>query len=140
MDGKPVAAQPRLVELAPYECWQLLEKSVPIARVVWTLEGAAAIVPMNYLVADGALWFQTTPGSRLAQECPGRPVLVEVDAVEPAALSGWSVIVTGVAESVDAVDVPNILGGLQVWPRGHRPLFVRVAADHVTGRRLQSRH
>ena len=140
MDGKPVPAQPRLVELAPYECWQLLEKGTRIARVVWTLDGAPAIVPVNYTVADGALWFQTTPGSRLGQECPGRQVMVEIDSVDPAALSGWSVIVTGVAASIEAVDVPDILGALQVWPRGHRPLFVRVSADQVTGRRLQSRH
>jgi uncharacterized protein len=140
MDDPSLAGQPRLVELSPYECWQLLEKAVRIARVVWTLDGAAAIVPVNYTVADGALWFQTMPGSRLAQECPGRQVLVEIDSVDPAAMSGWSVIVTGVAESVEAVDVPDILGGLRVWPRGHRPLFVRVAADQVTGRRLQARH
>ena len=139
MDEKTRMGQSRLVELAPYECWQLLEQPVRIARVVWTLDGAPAIVPVNYTVADGALWFQTTPGSRLAQECPGRRILVEIDSVDPAAQSGWSVIVAGVAESVDAVDVPDILGGLQVWPRGHRPVFVRVEADQVTGRRLQSR-
>jgi hypothetical protein len=140
MDDKPHTIQPRLVELSPYECWQLLDHQFRIARVVWTVDGAAAIVPVNYTVADGALWFQTTPESRLATECPDRQVLVEVDSVDPAALSGWSVIVTGVAERVDALDVPDILGSLQVWPRGHRPVFIRVAADRLTGRRLQSRH
>jgi hypothetical protein len=140
MGDKRIAGPPRLAELSPYECWQLVETGVRIARVVWTLDGRAAVVPVNYLVADGALWFQTTPGSRLAQECPGRQVLVEVDAVDPAALSGWSVIVTGVAESIDPDDVPDILGDLQVWPRVHRPQFMRVAADQVTGRRLQTRH
>jgi nitroimidazol reductase NimA-like FMN-containing flavoprotein (pyridoxamine 5'-phosphate oxidase superfamily) len=136
MDGKPLAAQRRLVELSPYECWQLLEKATRVARVVWTLDGAAAIVPVNYTVADGSLWFRTAPGSRLAQECPGRQVMVEIDSVDPATQSGWSVIVTGVAESIEAADVPDILGGLQVWPQGQRPLFMRVAADQVSGRRL----
>jgi hypothetical protein len=140
MDEKRVAGQPRLVELSAYECWQLLDHRHRIARVVWTHEGDAAIVPVNYVVADGTLWFQTTPGSRVAQECPGREVLVEVDAVDPAALSGWSVIVTGVAEKVDAGDVPDVLGDIQVWPQVHRPVFMRVAADQVTGRQLLTRH
>ncbi|MBJ7358592.1 pyridoxamine 5'-phosphate oxidase family protein [Nocardioides sp.] len=137
MDKSP-SVQPALLELAPYECWRLLDQPVRIARVVWTVDGAAAIVPVNYAVADGALWFRTTPHSRLAQECPGREVLVEVDSLDPVAQSGWSVIVTGVAESIDGLDVPDILGGLHVWPRGHRPLFLRVMADKVTGRRLPS--
>jgi hypothetical protein len=138
MDSTP-AAQPTLVELAPYECWQLVEQPIGIARVVWTHDGAAAIVPVNYTVADGALWFQTTPGSRLARQSEGQQVLVEIDAVDVATRSGWSVIVTGVAENVEAGDVPNILGGLEVWPRGQRTQFVRVTADGVTGRRLWPR-
>jgi hypothetical protein len=137
MDQTP-PVQSDLLELAPYECWQLLDQPVRIARIVWTVDGAAAIVPVNYAVADGSLWFRTTPASRLAQECPGRQVLVEIDSLDPVARSGWSVIVTGKAESVDALEVPDILGGLQVWPRGDRPLFLRVTAEHVSGRRLRS--
>jgi uncharacterized protein len=139
VDNAP-AAQPALVELSPYECWQLVEEPIPIARVVWTEGGAAAIVPVNYAVADGALWFQSSPGSRLSRECHGRQVLVEIDSVDADARSGWSVIVAGVAHNVEAGDVPNFLGGLQVWPRGPRTMFVRVEPDEITGRRLQPRH
>jgi hypothetical protein len=138
VDNTP-AAQPALVELSPYECWQLVEEPIPIARVVWTDGRAASIVPVNYAVADGALWFQSTPGSRLARECDERQVLVEIDSVDAATRSGWSVIVSGVAQNVDADDVPNFLGELQVWPRGPRSTFVRVHPDEITGRRLQPR-
>ena len=110
MADKPVVGQPRLVELSPYECWQLLDHRHRIARVVWTHDGAAAIVPVNYVVADGALWFQTTHDSRLARECPGREVLVEVDTVDPAALSGWSVIVSGVVEKSTRTTCPTSSG------------------------------
>lgn len=139
MDSTP-ALQAALLELTPYECWQLLEEPVGIARVVWATERGPAIVPVNYAVADGALWFQTTPGSRLARECEGRSILVEIDDVDPATSSGWSVIVTGVAEYVAMSAVPDILGGLQVWPRGEHTQFVRLAPDEVTGRRLRPRH
>jgi nitroimidazol reductase NimA-like FMN-containing flavoprotein (pyridoxamine 5'-phosphate oxidase superfamily) len=140
MVEKHLPGQPRLAELSPYECWQLLDHQFRIARVVWTVDGAAAIVPVNYVVAAGALWFQTTRESRLARECPGREVLVEVDSVDPAALSGWSVIVTGVAEKVDTAEVPDVLGEIQVWPQSHRPVFMRIAADRITGRQLMTRH
>jgi nitroimidazol reductase NimA-like FMN-containing flavoprotein (pyridoxamine 5'-phosphate oxidase superfamily) len=136
---KTHAAQPDLVELSPYECWQLVEEPIPIARVVWTDGRTAAIVPVNYAVADGALWFQSTPGSRLGRECNGRQVLVEIDSVDEGTRSGWSVIVTGVAQNVDADDVPGYLGELQVWPRGPRTTFVRVHPDEITGRRLMPR-
>ena len=56
-----------------------------------------AIVPVNFTVADGFLWFQTRPDSRLAHECGDQQVLVEVDQVDPATHTGWSVVVTGVA-------------------------------------------
>jgi hypothetical protein len=49
------------------------------------------------------------------------------------------VIVTGVAQNVDADDVPGYLGELQVWPRGPRTTFVRVHPDEITGRRLMPR-
>ena len=45
-----------------------------------------------------------------------------------------------IAENVEADDVPNFLGELQVWPRGPRSTFVRVHPDEITGRRLQPRH
>ena len=138
MDRTP-AAQPALVELSSYECWQLLEEPIPIARVVWTAGASAAIVPVNYAVADGALWFQCSPTSRLGRECNGRQVLVEIDSVDAATKTGWSVIVTGVAQTVEG-DVPEFLDGLQVWPRGPRTRFVRVHPDEITGRRLAPRH
>jgi hypothetical protein len=140
MAEKPLPGQPRLAELSPYECWQLLDHQFRIARVVWAVDGVAAIVPVNYVVADGGLWFQTTHESRLARECPGREVLVEVDSVDPAALSGWSVIVTGVAQKVESAHVPDTLGQIQVWPQSHRPVFMRVSADRLTGRQLMTRH
>jgi len=133
----------RLTELVPYDCWRLVEESVShvgIARVVWTAPGGPAIVPVNYAVADGAVWFQTSPASRLARECPGQEVLVEVDHVEPETLSGWSVVATGSAELVTIEDVPDILGSLRVWPAGAHTVFVRVEPRHLTGRRLLPHH
>jgi hypothetical protein len=136
---KESASDARVADVPPYECWHLLGRASGIARVVWSGTHGAAIVPVNYTVADGAVWFQTTPESRFARECRNQPVLVEVDVLDAATHSGWSVIVAGVADFIDADEVPEILGDLQVWPHGPHSVFVRVAPDRLTGRRLVQR-
>ena len=126
----------RLVPMTPYECWQQLEAADQIARVVWSSQDGPAIVPVNYAVSDGAVWFQISPHSALGRDGDGQRILVEVDHGDPATHAGWSVVVTGVAEYIDAENVPDILRELKVWPSGPRSVSVRVEPDEVTGRRL----
>jgi hypothetical protein len=133
----------RLETMSPYECWQLLTEAggpLGVARVVWSAEDRPAIVPVNYTVADGAVWFQTSPGSRLAQACSDGEVLVEVDHVDPVQRTGWSVVVTGRAECLPSSRDPGMLGSLQVWPHGSRQLLMRVEPELLTGRRLRRSH
>lgn len=130
----------RLERLSRYDCWQLVSAQAArdaIARVVWTGPDGMAIVPMNYTVADGFLWFQTTPTSRLALEGCDHEVLVEVDHIDTATHTGWSVVVSGVAKAMSTSDDPGILGNLAVWPRGPHEILLRVAPDEITGRRLR---
>lgn len=130
----------RLDPLSPYDCWQLVTQAAGpngIARVVWSGPAGPAIVPVNYTVADGYLWFQTAPGSRLATECADQRVLVEVDEIDPASHTGWSVIVTGRATCVPADQDPGLLGSLLVWPSGPRELLLKVEAEELSGRRLR---
>jgi hypothetical protein len=135
-------ADDRLEHLSAYDCWQLLTGAggpTGIARVVWSGPDLPAIVPVNYAVADGHLWFQTTADSRLARECCDRRVVVEVDRVDTVDRTGWSVIVTGTATCRSAAEDAGVLGDLQVWPPGSRELLVRVEPDALSGRRLRPR-
>jgi len=125
----------RLAELTAYECWGLLD-SEEIARVAWNGREGVAVVPVNYTVADGALWFRTGPHSALGRECGGQRLAVEVDRIDPATRSGWSVVVSGVGELVDAANVSEMLTDLRVWPAGTRPHLIRVEPVEVTGRKL----
>jgi nitroimidazol reductase NimA-like FMN-containing flavoprotein (pyridoxamine 5'-phosphate oxidase superfamily) len=132
----------RLEALNRYDSWQLLSEAggdEGIARVVWCSPNGPAIVPVNFVVADGSLWFQVAAESRLARECPGQPVLVEVDHVGAPSRTGWSVIVRGTATTMHTSDDPGRLGDLQVWPHGDRQRLVQVEADDITGRRLRGR-
>jgi len=125
----------RLTELTAYDCWGLLE-SAELGRVAWPGPGGVALVPVNFTVVDGALWFRTEPSSALARQCAGQRVVVEADHVDPVTRSGWSVVVVGTAGLVAIEDVPDMLVEMRVWPAGRRSLFVRVEPTEVGGRRL----
>lgn len=124
-----------LAELPAFDCWQLLE-TAEIARLAWNGPRGVAIVPVNYSISDGALWFRTTPYSAHAREAGSQWVAMEVDSVDPVSRAGWSVVLRGTAELVEGDDVPDQLVDLRIWPEGNRSLFVRVEPLEVTGRRL----
>jgi nitroimidazol reductase NimA-like FMN-containing flavoprotein (pyridoxamine 5'-phosphate oxidase superfamily) len=125
----------RLVEIPTFDCWHLLE-SAEIGRVAWNGPHGVAVVPVNYAIADGALWFRTSPYSQLARECGGQWVAVEIDSVDRATRSGWSAVIRGTAEVIDADEAPQHLAEFQVWPSGVRHLFIRVEPLEMSGRRL----
>jgi hypothetical protein len=130
----------RLEPLSRYDCWQLVTEAAGrdgIARVVWSGPDGPAIVPVNYAVADGFIWFQTTPDSRVARECCDQQVLVEVDQVDPASHTGWSVVVTGAATCLPSAADPGLLSDLVVWPSGPRQILLKVEPDELSGRRLR---
>ena len=124
-----------LAELPAFDCWQLLE-TAEIARVAWNGTHGVVILPVNYSISDGALWFRTTPYSALAREAGNQRVAVEVDSLDPISRAGWSVVLRGTAELVEGEDVPDQLVDLRIWPQGKHSLFIRVAPVEVTGRRL----
>lgn len=133
-NGRPGAGG-RLAELTAYECWGLLDTE-EIARVAWHGRDGVAIVPVNYAVADGSLWFRTSPHSTLGRECVGQTLAIEIDHIDRATQSAWSVVISGVGELADLAEVPDVLPDLRVWPSGNRPLFIRVEPADVTGRKL----
>ena len=135
------AGDARLEALSRYECWQLVTDAAGpdgIARVVWTTPDGPAIVPVNYTVADGFVWFQTATGSRLAQEACNQRLLVEVDHVDVATHTGWSVVLAGAATCREVANDRGLLGEtLLVWPSGVRDVLFMVEPEEITGRRLR---
>ena len=62
----------------------------------------------------------------------------EVDAIDPANATGWSVLVKGRAEEVRDPQELGRLADIQLryWALGLKQHWVRIVADQVTGRRL----
>ncbi|WP_244928122.1 pyridoxamine 5'-phosphate oxidase family protein [Nocardioides sp. W7] len=124
-----------LAELPAFECWSLLE-SAEIARVAWNGPQGVFIVPVNYTITDGALWFRTTASAEVVSDGSGQWVAVEVDSLDPETRSGWSVVVRGAVELVDAQDAPDRLAELRVWAPGLRTTYARIEPGEISGRRL----
>lgn len=127
---------PSPATLTAYDCWRLLETE-DVARVAWvTDDGGAAVVPVNYIVGDGAVWFRTQPYSQLGRQCGGGRILLEVDHVDRDEHTAWSVVVSGTADLVPTEDVPDDVMEMRLWAPGTRNLFVRLEPIEVSGRRL----
>jgi len=125
-----------LADLTDAECWAQLE-SRDLARIAWNTSGGPQILPVNYVTHNGALWLRTTAHSSIAEQVDESRVAIEVDDLDPVTHVGWSIVVHGRAEAYyHESEVPAEVTALRTWASGHRPLWIQVRADLVTGKRL----
>ncbi|MEU3340755.1 pyridoxamine 5'-phosphate oxidase family protein [Streptomyces sp. NPDC006668] len=125
-------------ELERPECLRLLAK-VPVGRIVHTRQALPAVLPVNFtLDGDGAVLLRTSAASELARLVDGVVVAFEVDEVDAATHSGWSVVVTGPAMVVtDPAEHERLIRtGPRSWVPSPREVFVRIEPELVTGREL----
>lgn len=130
---------PRIVELAPAECWRLLQTE-HVGRLGFLRNGQPDIVPLNYVLDGDAVVFATEAGTKL-WAATRSPLAFEVDRLEPSVKSGWSVVVHGLGHEVTAADSVALVDRLHAldlspWPGGRRDHLVRVPAQSITGRRV----
>ncbi len=82
--------------------------------------------------------FRTAPGAKLVAAVLSEQVVFEVDDYDPEQHTGWSVNVVGNAtEVVHPAELAALDAlGLQPWAGEARDRFVRVVAEHLSGRRI----
>jgi nitroimidazol reductase NimA-like FMN-containing flavoprotein (pyridoxamine 5'-phosphate oxidase superfamily) len=109
-----------------------------IGRVVLSVECIPVALPVNMALFEGDVVFATNEGAKLDAAVHGNVVSVEVDDFDRMYHTGWSVLVTGVAELItDPRDIERIHRlPLQPWAPGSDHYFVRVPSTMVTGRRI----
>ena len=125
-------------ELGLQECLRLLAK-VPVGRIVHTRQALPAVLPVNFgLESDGAVLLRTAAGSELVRAIDGTVVAFEVDEVDAASHSGWSVVVTGSATVVtDRAEHERLSRtGPRSWVPSPDEVFIRIQPELVTGREL----
>ena len=120
------------------DCFLLLE-SVEIGRIGFLAGGEVVILPVNFLVDGQDVVFRTGVGSKLSAVEIGRYVGFEADSYDAATRTGWSVVVSGLAEIVESDEEAARLDalGLASWGGDAvNRVWVRIRPTSITGRRI----
>lgn len=130
----------KLLELPRAECLNLLGRTHFGRLAISRGEGAPTVRPVNYVFdpRSQSVIFRTSPGTKLHGLLRAKEAAFEIDGIESGGRTGWSVVVTGVAEEVTIPSEIRRLDklGLEVWASGPRNHWVRVRARTVSGRRI----
>ena len=121
------------------ECFTLLGQGT-VGRLVYSDELGPAAVPVNYALAGQHIVFRSEDGSKVRGLRDHR-VAFEVDHIDDASRSGWSVLVRGTSEEVEFERLPELLGRIDgdvplPWKKGIHKIWVVITPKTVTGRRL----
>jgi hypothetical protein len=98
------------------------------------------IRPVNYVFdeASQSVVFRCTEGTKLVTLLRASRAWFEVDEIDPANRTGWSVLIAGVTEPVtDRREIRRLERlGLESWIAGPESRWVRIRARVVSGRRV----
>ncbi len=131
-----------MCQLERAECLELLART-SFGRLAVSRGGnAPSIRPVNYVFdeASQSVVFSTAYGSKLHALLNSAKAAFEIDGVDPATHTGWSVIVVGVTEEISNPMERRRLEklGLDSWAPGPKPHWVRIRAWTVSGRQIVS--
>src|SRR6516225_6408037 len=85
-------------ELSAGECLELLATH-RFGRIAVVVDGRPVVFPINYALEGDSVVFRTAPGTKLSGAALGH-VAFEIDGVNEATQTGWSVIVQGVGSEI----------------------------------------
>jgi nitroimidazol reductase NimA-like FMN-containing flavoprotein (pyridoxamine 5'-phosphate oxidase superfamily) len=129
-------------ELDEDTCLQLISRG-GIGRIGYTGRFGLVMLPVNYVLHDGAVVFRTAEHVPLDEDLrtgidgAEYKVAFEIDDIDLAGRQGWSVLIQGPAHHVTAADRGAALNaGVEPWAPGDRELFVRITPTRTTGRRI----
>jgi len=121
------------------ECLDLLARE-RFGRVVLSVDCMPVAFPVNLVVIGDDVYFMSAHGAKVDQAGGNSVVSIEADATDPIYHTGWSVLVTGMAEIVtDNELAERVERELSPWAPLDHPVVVRVPCTVVTGRRLTRR-
>ena len=126
-------------DLSREECLELLGAH-GVGRLAVSGKETPVIRPVNYAFdpPSQSVVFRSAPGSKFYALLRQNAAAFEVDGLDLASHTGWSVIIEGATEEVtNPADVRRLDGlGLEHWAPGDKPHWVRIRAWTVSGRRI----
>ncbi|WP_084526492.1 pyridoxamine 5'-phosphate oxidase family protein [Nocardia vaccinii] len=134
-NGRPHRPMP----ISESEALRLLA-AAPYGRVVFTRDALPAIRPVNHLVEDGLIIIRTRLTSRLTASVRANHKVVvayQADDIDPIRRIGWSVVVTGIARTVDDRDrIARYEELLEPWGDRVMDVVVEIEPSIINGIRL----
>jgi nitroimidazol reductase NimA-like FMN-containing flavoprotein (pyridoxamine 5'-phosphate oxidase superfamily) len=135
-------ASGQLEELERDECIRLLALTgfgrLAVSPPDWSTP--PVIRPLTYVFdrSSQSIVFRSARGSKFTALLLSGQGTFEIDAIEPATETGWSVIVQGPIEEIDnAAEIGRLERlGLHPWAAGEKPHWIRIRAIVVSGRRI----
>ncbi|MEO5831785.1 MAG: pyridoxamine 5'-phosphate oxidase family protein [Nakamurella sp.] len=124
------------------ECYRLLGTR-QIGRLGVIAEHHPLIIPMNFAMDDDIIVVRSGPGLKL-DSARHANVTFQVDDIDAATHTGWSVLIRGVAEEMTAAHHPKLIErtartGLQSWVPGDDLRWIRIIPHGISGRRITAR-
>jgi nitroimidazol reductase NimA-like FMN-containing flavoprotein (pyridoxamine 5'-phosphate oxidase superfamily) len=119
------------------ECLMLLA-SASLGRIGITSGALPTILPVNFRFDGRQILIRTSLGTKLDAATRNAVVAFEVDEIDPATRSGWSVVVRGVARPLtDAGEIEAARRlPLERWAPGSDSRVIAVSVELVSGRRI----
>jgi hypothetical protein len=132
-----LAADAEFIRLSRAESLRVLGR-VPVGRLIFTLNALPTVRPMNFALVDGLILVRTSADTTVGRKVHDTIVAFEVDELDAATASGWSVTVTGRAALVtDPGELARYRAvPLAPWAPGIRDQFVTITTELVQGQRI----
>jgi hypothetical protein len=125
-----------LKDLDEEECRELVSQHM-VGRVAWCHPTDGPLVlPVNYRFDGRHIVFRTSPHTDLARHFSQGRAAFQIDEFDEYTQSGWSVLARGQAEVVPWDEVPAPDQRPSPWVAGTRNIYVRIAVERFTGRRV----
>ena len=122
------------------QCLALLhERSGKVGRLAFVEGVHPTVLPVNFVMDGNGVALRTGMGLKLSVALRRAAVAFQVDRFDEDERTGWSVLVRGTSEVVDRHDDLDRLNSLGLVPWANeamKPVWVRISADLVTGRRI----
>jgi nitroimidazol reductase NimA-like FMN-containing flavoprotein (pyridoxamine 5'-phosphate oxidase superfamily) len=128
---------PLLERLSPAECRRLLPDAA-IGRLAVPTPTFPTLEPVAFAVVEGELVVAVRAGSAGDAVAPGTVVAFEADALDPDRREGWSIVVKGAVEELDADVVPLVAPALGPWPMGPSDRLLLIRSEQISGQRVVS--
>ena len=127
----------RWQELTQHDGFGLLAGQ-QLGRVVLVDDRGPLALPVNFVVDQHSVLFRSDEGTKLEVASRGARVAFEVDGIDAATRTGWSVLVRGEAiEVTDPAELARVRRlPLSPWAPGAKTRYVRILPTVLTGRRI----